>query len=45
MTGREKSPVAMKKGTVGVIDFPGMPASGKGVLVGLFQSGDLRKIG
>ena len=44
-TGGEKSFVAMKKGAVCVIDFPGPPAAGNGVLVGLFQSGDLRKIG
>ena len=42
--GHEKSIVRMKKGAVCVIDFAGGAAVGKGVLSGLYQPGDLRRI-
>ena len=42
--GHEKSIVRMKKGAVCVIDFSGGAAAGKGILSGLFQPGDLRRI-
>ena len=45
VTGKEKSIVTMKKGAACIIDFPHAPAAGMGVLAGLHQSADLRKIG
>ena len=42
--GHEKSIVTMKKGAVCIIDFPGAMAGGKGVLTGLFQPRELRKL-
>ena len=44
VTGREKSIVGMKKGTVCVIDFPTTLAAGKGIIAGVYHLGHLRKI-
>jgi phosphohistidine phosphatase len=43
-TGREKSIVALKKGAVCIIDFPAALVAGKGVIFGLFQPADLRRL-
>ena len=44
-TGHEKSFVTLKKGAACVIDFPKSLAAGKGVLAGLYQPRDLRRLG
>jgi phosphohistidine phosphatase len=44
LTSQKKGLVMLKKGAVCVIDFPTRVAGGKGVLYGLYQPGDLRKL-
>ena len=44
LSGQAKGFMQLKKGAVCVIDFPIRIAGGKGVLVGFYQSGDLRKL-
>lgn len=44
LTGKEKSLVKFKKGTVAVIDFPNSLAPGRGVLTALYHPADLRRM-
>ena len=44
VTGKLKEIVTMKKGAVCVIDFPKGLAAGKGIISGVLQSSDLRRV-
>ena len=43
VTGKMQGIVTMKKGAACVIDFPALPAAGKGVIAGLYRAGDFRR--